>query len=109
MLYLYLNNQQNFEILLMSDQSINTIPLFNHPVFTGEVSAQLTEAGVGLKSYERPGAWTAILHPFSPENHLLTPKMSLRRQNILAKYQPTIEALYEGSIGVKLSKQAAVE
>ena len=88
----------------LADASINTIPLFTHPVFTAEVSAQLTEAGHGLKSYERPALWTAILHPFTPENHQLTPKMSLRRQNILAKYQPLIDEMYEGKIGIKLSK-----
>jgi hypothetical protein len=30
------------------------------------------------------------------ENQMLTPKLSLRRRNVLASYQPVIDAMYKG-------------
>jgi len=52
-----------------------------------------------LKSYERPKKWTLISEPFSPDNQMLTPKMSLRRANILAAYGKQVEDMFAGKGG----------
>jgi len=52
-----------------------------------------------LKNYERPKKWTLIAEPFSPDNQMLTPKMSLRRANILAAYGTQVDAMFSGEGG----------
>ena len=47
-----------------------------------------------MKSYERPTQWGAVSEPFSQENQMLTPKMSLRRNNILKSYAVVVDAMY---------------
>ena len=49
-----------------------------------------------MKSYERPKRWTYTTEPFTLENEMLTPKMSLRRNAVLKKYGDRIEGLYHG-------------
>ena len=49
-----------------------------------------------LKSYERPTRWLPIVHAFSQENQMLTPKMSLRRTVVTATYKAQLDALYQG-------------
>ena len=48
-----------------------------------------------MKSFERPSKWIYTLEPFTQENQFLTPKMSLRRNNILKVFMPQIDALYD--------------
>lgn len=52
--------------------------------------------GAGVKGFERPAVWLPIVHPFSQENQMLTPKMSLRRTVVAAVYKDRIDALYAG-------------
>ena len=47
-----------------------------------------------FKGYERPTRWVLIGEEFSVENDLLTPKMSVKRRNVVAKYRDTLEGLY---------------
>lgn len=47
-----------------------------------------------LRKFDVPKRILVITEPFTIENHLLTPKMSLRREKILAKYQSEINNLY---------------
>lgn len=56
----------------------------------------MNRVSVGVKSFERPTQWLPIVHPFSQENQMLTPKMSLRRTNVLGAYQDKVDALYAG-------------
>jgi long-subunit acyl-CoA synthetase (AMP-forming) len=49
-----------------------------------------------VKSYERPTQWLPLVQPFSQENQMLTPKLSLRRTIVAAVYQDKVEALYAG-------------
>jgi long-chain acyl-CoA synthetase len=93
----------------LADTSVSTLPLFSHPVFVAKIDAEIHRVGSHLKNYEKPGAWTAILHPFSQENQQLTPKMSLRRNNILSAYQPLIDAIYKGEQGHKLTRLTHTE
>jgi hypothetical protein len=36
-----------------------------------------------------------LFHPFTPENQLLTPKMSLRRPNVAKEYDELIRHMYD--------------
>ena len=55
-----------------------------------------------MKNFERPSKWVFTLEAFSQDNQMLTPKMLMRRNNILAKYLPLIESAYDGSGGISL-------
>jgi long-chain acyl-CoA synthetase len=56
----------------------------------------MIRVSTGIKGFERPAQWLPLVHPFSQENQMLTPKMSLRRVNVLAAYKDKIDALYAG-------------
>ena len=56
----------------------------------------MIRVSAGIKSFERPTQWLPIVHPFSQENQMLTPKMSLRRANVLSAYKEKMDALYAG-------------
>jgi long-chain acyl-CoA synthetase len=49
---------------------------------------------VDCKSYERPKALLVIDEDFTAENGLLTPKMSVKRREVVKKYQTGLDALY---------------
>jgi long-chain acyl-CoA synthetase len=57
-------------------------------------SSELQHVCSTMKSYERPLRWAAIFEPFSQENQMLTPKMSLRRNNVVKAYKDLIDELY---------------
>lgn len=59
------------------------------------VEDALDESGQSLKSYERPRAFAIIDEAFSPENGLLTPKLSKKRNNIVERYKAVIDGLYK--------------
>jgi long-subunit acyl-CoA synthetase (AMP-forming) len=63
--------------------------------------------GVGVKSYERPAQWLPIVHPFSQENEMLTPKMSLRRNVIRKVYDTELQKMYSGSGGHKIASSSS--
>ena len=46
-----------------------------------------------LKKYEIPRDW-ALVAPFTAANNMLTPKMSVRRHNVVAAYADVIAHLY---------------
>ena len=46
------------------------------------------------KSYEVPRKFTIIDQPFSIENGLLTPKLSMKRNDISKRYNELIESMY---------------
>jgi len=56
-----------------------------------------------MKRFERPRRWALLREPFSVANHMLTPKLSMRRHNIVAAYADAIEGLYEGTHGQLVS------
>ena len=47
----------------------------------------------GLKKFEVPTKW-AFVAPFTAANNMLTPKMSVRRHNVVAAYEEVIANLY---------------
>jgi len=63
------------------------------------MTSEIVQACSAMKSYERIHIWSAIAEPFSQENQMLTPKMSLRRNNVAKVYQHLIDDMYEGKGG----------
>eukprot|EP00604_Paraphysomonas_vestita_P000988 CAMPEP_0174819148 /NCGR_PEP_ID=MMETSP1107-20130205/2198_1 /TAXON_ID=36770 /ORGANISM="Paraphysomonas vestita, Strain GFlagA" /LENGTH=397 /DNA_ID=CAMNT_0016032091 /DNA_START=767 /DNA_END=1960 /DNA_ORIENTATION=- len=57
-------------------------------------NSEIVAAGSTMKSFERIHRWMPIIEPFSQENQLMTPKMSLRRNVIFKKYEKDIEEMY---------------
>ncbi len=47
-----------------------------------------------FRSYERPKNFALTTADFTTENGMLTPKMSVRRNQVLKNYQSTLDALY---------------
>lgn len=59
------------------------------------MSKEVTAACQALKAYERPKRWTPLGEAFSADNQMLTPKLSMRRNNILAVHQKSIDSMYD--------------
>lgn len=55
---------------------------------------QVAEYGRAFKGYEHPRKFKLIAEEFSTENDMLTPKMSLKRRNVLKAYGELIDGLY---------------
>lgn len=77
--------------------------VFEDENFVQLVTRELQRHGTGVKSYERPSAWLPLAQAFSPENEMLTPKLSLRRPNVLKVHQGSIDAMYAGHVGHKVN------
>lgn len=73
--------------------------LLAHPEVRDLLTAEVTAFSKTMKAFERPRGWVATLEPFTPDNFMLTPKMSLRRNNVLAAYLTLINELYDGKVG----------
>jgi len=50
-----------------------------------------------IKGYERVRNFALVAEDFTIDNDLLTPKMSLKRRNVVNRYESTINSLYEGA------------
>ena len=61
-----------------------------HELLMSEIQARSSK----FKSYERPRALTLVLEDFTTDNGLLTPKMSVKRREVLARYEDRLRALY---------------
>lgn len=58
------------------------------------IRAQLNECGKTFRGYEHPRKFQLLTEPFTAENGMLTPKMSLKRRNIVAAYSAQIDNMY---------------
>jgi len=58
------------------------------------IKAELEQHSKDFRGYERPKAFALITADFTAENGMLTPKMSIRRNRVLANYQSLLDALY---------------
>jgi long-chain acyl-CoA synthetase len=56
--------------------------------------AEIKKYGQSFKGYERPVKLLVTLEDFTTDNGMLTPTLKLKRRNVLAKYEPGLEALY---------------
>lgn len=60
----------------------------------GKIGDELERFGADLKGYERPRRWALLTEEFTVENDLLTPKMSVKRRNVIERYRDVLEGLY---------------
>ncbi|RYZ07945.1 MAG: long-chain fatty acid--CoA ligase [Myxococcales bacterium] len=58
------------------------------------IKAELETHSKEFRSYERPKSFALTSADFTTENGMLTPKMSVRRNQVLKHYQSTLDALY---------------
>jgi long-chain acyl-CoA synthetase len=58
------------------------------------IRAELAKQSEGFKSYERPKDFVIVNDDFTVEAGLLTPKLSMKRRNVLARYGGALDALY---------------
>eukprot|EP01038_Epipyxis_sp_PR26KG_P004305 gene4305-6101_t len=72
---------------------------YSSPEFVTMINKELIRLSKPLKGYEQPMAWAPLYQPFSQENQMLTPKMSLRRNGILKEYQALVDAIYASNDG----------
>jgi len=58
------------------------------------IKVELEKYGKAFRSYEKPKAFLLITDDFTVENGLLTPKMSVRRNRVLERYERALDKLY---------------
>ncbi len=61
-----------------------------------KIGDELAHFGAEFKGYERPKKWALITEEFTPENGLLTPKLSVKRREVITRYRSMIDSLYTG-------------
>jgi len=66
-----------------------------NPRVTELIRAELEAHSKDFRGYERPKAFALISEDFTVENGMLTPKMSVRRNQVLKRYQATLDNLYK--------------
>ena len=81
--------------------------LSNEPAVITLLTNEIQSASNVLKSFERPVRFDIIEEPFSQENSMLTPKLSVRRQNVLKAYQDKIDHMYRNGGGYVLRVPAS--
>merc|ERR1711916_196624 len=74
------------------DSGASTTSLLDSDKVKALLDAEVASGMAAAKSYERPLAWAFLREPFSTDNDLLTPKLSLKRHNILERYQSHIDS-----------------
>ena len=57
-----------------------------------------------VKKYEMPQEWLLLTEPFTVENEMLTPKMSIKRHAVVKMYAPAIEQVYADVAALRRSK-----
>jgi len=65
------------------------------------IGKELEARSQNFRGYEKPKAFVLIGEDFTIENGLLTPSLKVRRNLVLARYQPNLEALYTQRVSQK--------
>jgi long-chain acyl-CoA synthetase len=71
--------------------------LVNYKTVKGLIDNEVKTKCKKLKKYEVPHFW-AFVAPFTQSNNMLTPKMSIRRHEVIRVYQDVIGSMYESDI-----------
>ncbi len=78
--------------------SVDPLPaLLQHPDVLSLYRDEIAKLTQEIKGYERVRNFALIAEDFSVDNGLLTPKMSLKRRNVVQRYESTINGLYDGA------------
>lgn len=59
-----------------------------------KIGEEINKYGTEFKGYELPKKWALLTEDFTVENDLMTPKMSIKRNNVMKKYQGLMDSLY---------------
>lgn len=62
--------------------------------------SEIAHASSTMKSFERVAQWAPVVEPFSQQNNMITPKMSMKRNVIVKEYGHLIEGMYTPGSGV---------
>jgi long-chain acyl-CoA synthetase len=65
------------------------------PAVRSEIGRELARLSSEWKGYERVKAFALVLEDFTQQNDMLTPSLKLKRRNVLARWRPEIEQLYQ--------------
>ncbi|MCB9726910.1 MAG: long-chain fatty acid--CoA ligase [Deltaproteobacteria bacterium] len=68
--------------------------LCKDPAVNSQMEREIERYSTEFKRFERIGRFILTPEDFTTENDMLTPKMSLKRRNVLAKYGDAINRLY---------------
>jgi long-chain acyl-CoA synthetase len=68
--------------------------LLVNPKVRDKIKEELDKYSEGFKGYERIRAFALVGEDFTQQNDLLTPKLSLKRRNVLQKWGNEIQRLY---------------
>lgn len=79
----------------------------NEPAVITLLTNEIQSASNVLKSFERPVRFDIIEEPFTQENAMLTPKLSVRRPNVLRAYQDKLDKMYQNAGGYMLRVPAS--
>jgi len=83
-----------------TEKGISTDPLpalLQHPEVMAFYRDEIGKHTHEIKGYERVRNFALVAEDFTIDNDLLTPKMSLKRRNVVNRYESTINTLYEGA------------
>lgn len=83
-----------------AEKSIPVDPLpalLQHPEVLAHFRDEIAKHTQEIKGFERVRNFALVAEDFSIDNDLLTPKMSLKRRNVVQRYEATINGLYEGA------------
>ncbi len=61
---------------------------------------EIAARSAGFKGFERLRDFIVVTDDFTTDNGMLTPTLKLKRRNVVAKYQPLLEALYQSRAAV---------
>jgi long-chain acyl-CoA synthetase len=75
------------------DDSVPVDDMVKDPNLRSLIDEEIQQSCSKLKKYEIPRDW-AFVAPFTAANNMLTPKMSVRRHNVVAAYKDVIAHLY---------------
>jgi long-chain acyl-CoA synthetase len=59
------------------------------------IKSELARCSKGFRGYEHPRKFRLVKHEFTVDNNMLTPKMSLKRHNIVETFAGLIDEMYE--------------
>lgn len=59
-----------------------------------KIGEELQQYSADFKGYERTRKWALLVDEFAIENDMMTPKMSIKRRNVIKTYQSKLDELY---------------
>ena len=83
-----------------AERGIPTDPIAGmlaHPDVKAKMREEIANHSREIKGYEKVRDFVLIAEDFSVDNDMMTPKMSLKRRNIVSRYEGTIEDLYKSA------------